>query len=83
MNNHPHYFKPVKGLDHIDVYRVLELFEVTDPAIQHAIKKLLAAGKRGGKTRETDVREAVASLNRWLQMRVEDCAPAPAPRGAE
>ena len=36
---HGHYFKPVHNLTHIDVYRVLELFEVTDPCVQHAVKK--------------------------------------------
>ena len=28
----------------VDVYRVLSLFQVNDPCIQHAIKKLLCAG---------------------------------------
>ena len=46
---HGHYFKKVTHLDGIDVYRVLELFEVTDPCLQHAIKKLLCAGTRGSK----------------------------------
>ena len=27
--SHPHYFKDVSGLKAVDVYRVLELFEVT------------------------------------------------------
>ena len=30
--NHDHYFKNVSNLKHIDVYRVLILFGVTDPA---------------------------------------------------
>ena len=46
---HSHYFKNVRHLDGIDVYRVLELFNVTDPCLQHAIKKLLCAGGRGAK----------------------------------
>jgi hypothetical protein len=55
------------------VYRVLELFGVTNPCLQHAIKKLLCAGFRGVKDSEKDVREAIDSLNRYLQMKAEDC----------
>lgn len=71
---HNHYFKNVEHLKEIDVYRVLSLFNVTDPCIAHAVKKLLVAGGRGaGKDAERDVREAVDSLNRFLQMIAEDC----------
>lgn len=70
---HSHYKKDVRHLNMIDVYRVIELFEVTNPALQHAIKKILAAGGRGSKDWEKDVREAIDSLNRALQMRAEDC----------
>lgn len=69
---HSHYFKDVSKLKKIDVYRVLELFEVTDNAIGHVIKKLLCAGKRGAKDKQQDVKEAIDSLNRWLEMREED-----------
>lgn len=78
--SHDHYKKDVRHLDMIDVYRVIELFEVTHPALQHALKKILAAGNRGAKDWEKDVQEAIDSLNRALQMRAEDCnkvAPAP------
>lgn len=69
---HSHYFRSVKGLDQIDVYRVLQLFEVTDPCLQHAIKKLLVPGKRGaGKDIARDVREAVDTLKRWQEMQQE------------
>lgn len=70
---HNHYFKNVQHLKTIDVYRVLELFEVSDPCIQHAIKKLLVAGGRGaGKTLDKDVKEAIDSLKRYQEMRQED-----------
>lgn len=70
--SHDHYKKDVRHLDMIDVYRVIELFEVTHPALQHALKKILAAGNRGAKGWEKDVQEAIDSLNRALQMRAED-----------
>jgi hypothetical protein len=69
---YPHYYKDVRHLRHIDVYRVLKLWEVTDPSIAHAIKKLLAAGQRGAKDDAKDVKEAIDSLQRWQAMRVED-----------
>ena len=46
----------------VDVYRVLNAFEVHDAATQHAIKKLLAAGKRGHKDYVQDLKEAIASV---------------------
>lgn len=71
--SHDHYKKDVRHLDMIDVYRVIELFDVTHPALQHAMKKVLCAGDRGAKDWEKDVQEAIDSLNRALQMRAEDC----------
>lgn len=67
-----HYFRDVRQLDGIDVYRVLKLFEVTDPALQHAIKKLLVPGGRGAKDRRKDLEEAVVSIQRALEMMDED-----------
>jgi hypothetical protein len=72
--SHGHYKKDVSHLSTVDVYRVLELFDVTHPALQHALKKVLAAGKRGAKSDEKDVQEAIDSLTRWQQMRAEDSA---------
>jgi len=70
---HNHYKKDVRHLSTIDVYRVLVLFNVTDPALQHAIKKLLVAGGRGaGKDIHQDIQEAIDSLNRWQDMQTEN-----------
>lgn len=70
---HSHYYKDVARLDFVDVYRVLLLFNVTDPCLQHAIKKLLVAGGRGaGKDICKDVEEARDSLARFLEMRDEE-----------
>ena len=70
--NHDHYFKDVSRLKTIDVYRVLDLFGVTNPCIQHAIKKLLCAGNRGAKDKTQDVQEAISSLLRYLEMQTEN-----------
>ena len=69
---HSHYFKPTPFAD-ADVYRVLLMFGVTDPCIQHAAKKLLVAGGRGGgKDISRDIQEAIDTLSRWQEMRAED-----------
>jgi len=66
-----HYFRPCP-YDGIDVYRTLEIFGVTSPAIQHAIKKLLVPGRRGSKDVRKDLSEAVVSINRAIEMMDED-----------
>jgi hypothetical protein len=69
---HNHYFKNTVHLNAVDVYRVLSLYGVTDPCLQHAIKKLLCAGDRGAKDIEQDVQEAIDTLGRWQDMMEED-----------
>ena len=69
---HNHYFKDVSCLDYIDVYRVLDLFKVTDPCLQHAVKKLLVAGGRGHKDIERDIQDVIDSCERWKEMKQED-----------
>lgn len=71
---HSHYKKDISHLNILDVYRVLELFEVDSPCLQHAIKKLLCAGQRGAKDTEKDIQEAIDTLLRYKQMREEDNA---------
>ena len=68
---HNHYFKPCP-YDTLDVYRVISIFGVTDPCIQHALKKLLCSGVRGHKDQSKDIQDAIDTLERWKQMREED-----------
>lgn len=68
QRKHSHYFKDVSNLNEIDVYAVLTLFEVHDPCIAHAAKKLLCTGNRGHKDFETDVQDAIDSLVRWKEL---------------
>jgi hypothetical protein len=52
----------------VDVYDVLSAFEVNNPAVAHAVKKLLAPGKRGFKSTIEDLKEAVVSINRGIDL---------------
>lgn len=46
----------------VDVYRVLNAFPTGSPEIDHCVKKLLAAGKRGFKDERQDLMEAIKSI---------------------
>jgi hypothetical protein len=52
----------------IDVYDVLNAFNVQNPAIQHAIKKLLKGGERGVKSKVQDYTEAIESITRAIEL---------------
>lgn len=54
--------------DRVDVYAVLDAFEVTCPARQHAIKKLLCCGLRGKGDASQDLREAADAVERAVQL---------------
>lgn len=52
----------------VDVYRVLSAFEVSDPALQHLIKKALCAGLRGHKDTEQDLHDIIDSGHKALTL---------------
>ena len=56
-----------KGVE-LDVYDVLKAFDITCPAVQHAVKKLLKAGKRGYKDKVQDLDEAILSIERAKEL---------------
>jgi len=69
---HNKYLKQIKCKDgyifSVDVYDVLHAWNVTNPAIQHAVKKLLQPGARGTKSKRQDIEEAMASIKRALEL---------------
>ena len=67
---HSHYFKDVSGVDAIDLYHVARLYDIADPALFHAFKKIACAGKRGAKDQAQDVQEAIDALKRWQELNV-------------
>ena len=66
-NHYKFYYKGLK----IDVYRILEIFQITNPAQQHAIKKLLRAGN-SIKPLNQDIDEVILTLERWKEMIIEN-----------
>ena len=62
------------GKEVVDVYDVLMAFNVTNPATQHAIKKLLMPGNRGHKDKLTDLKEEYQSIARAIEMENEDAS---------
>lgn len=64
------YHRTVKSTT-IDVYDVLVAWDVTNPAVQHAIKKLLQPGARGHKSKKQDLEEALASIKRAIELEAE------------
>ena len=75
-NNNPYidnpYIVDISKYNKLDIYRILKLYEVSDPCLQHSIKKLLCAGNRGVKNQTQDINEAIQSLKRVLEMQGED-----------
>lgn len=64
-----HYFKDVSKLDTIDVYQVLDLFGVTNPCLQHIVKKALVTGGRtAGESFSQDLREIRDTAIRAVEM---------------
>lgn len=65
------YNRVCKGVV-VDVYDVLKAFQVTDPALQHLIKKALCAGLRGMKDRKQDIQEVLESAKRAVALNEEE-----------
>ena len=62
----PKYNREIKPNVFVDVYDVLYAFKVTDPCLQHLIKKALAAGQRGHKDARQDLVDIRDSAQRAL-----------------
>lgn len=65
-----HYRFTYRGVK-LDPYRIFRIYRITDPAQQHAIKKLLRAGQ-SVKSLDQDIDEVIMTLTRWKEMNRED-----------
>lgn len=68
---HSHYYRECP-YENIDVYRIIDIFEITCPAAQHILKKVIATGKRGHKDLQRDWEDIVDSAKRKIEMLEED-----------
>lgn len=66
--SHNKYLREIKPGVWVDVYDVLMAWSVTNPALQHLIKKALQAGERGHKTREQDLQDIIDSAIRAKEL---------------
>lgn len=62
------YYIDVHDVDEADIYLVCQRFNVTNPAIFHAVKKLLVAGRRGYKDSVQDLKEAELAIHRAIEL---------------
>lgn len=68
-----YYLTVIHGVE-VDVYDILAAYDVTSHPVAHALKKLLRLGK-GHKSPEQDVQEAIASLQRHLELYAQTTPP--------
>ena len=68
MRENNHYFIDVSDVDEVDFYEIAKRYNVTDPAVQHILKKCLAIGNRGHKDLETDLKDILKTAKRALQI---------------
>ena len=61
------YNRVCKGVT-LDVYDVLAAFNVTNPALQHLVKKALCCGLRGHKDKAQDMAEILESAKRAVEL---------------
>ena len=65
------YLREIKPSVYVDVYDVLKAWGVSNPALQHLIKKALQAGNRGHKDLETDMQDIIDSAIRAKELEVK------------
>ena len=65
------YLHEIKPGVFVDVYDVLMAWNVTNPALQHLIKKALQPGDRGHKSRERDLQDIIDSAIRAKELEIK------------
>lgn len=62
------YMREIKPGVWVDCYDVIRAFGVSDPCLQHLLKKALAAGKRHHKDEYEDLKDVLASAKRAVEI---------------
>jgi len=65
------YMREVKPGVWVDVYDILRAWEVTDPCLQHLLKKALQPGKRHHKDLKEDLEDILTSAKRAVELHEE------------
>ena len=66
------YTKTIHGVS-VDVYDVLQAWGVSNPALQHLIKKALQCGQRGHKDNAQDLQDIIDSAIRAKELECQQC----------
>lgn len=66
-----HYRYEYKGIK-IDPFRIAQIYNIQDFALQTALKKILCAGNRGFKDLRQDLLDVRCAIDRKLEMMMED-----------
>ncbi len=64
------YDKYINGT-YADIYDIINAHNITCPALAHAIKKMLNPGDRGFKDSIQDKKEAIASIQRSIDLEIK------------
>ena len=67
-SKHNHYYIDVSDVEEVDFYEIALRYNVTDPCIQHILKKCLAVGDRGHKDFHTDLKDIHDTAVRALRI---------------
>lgn len=65
---HNKYHREIMAGCWVDVYDVIKAWGVTNPALQHLIKKALQTGERGHKDRAEDLKDILDSAKRAIEL---------------
>lgn len=65
------YLREIKPGIFVDVYDVIMAWNVSNPALQHLIKKALQPGERGHKSREQDLQDIIDSAIRAKELEIK------------
>lgn len=71
LKKHSPYHREIFPGVYVDVYKILDTYQVTNSASAHEIKKALMPGERHGKSRMQDLKEAAWSASKAVQLEVE------------
>lgn len=72
LNPTPQYYNYIYRGIKLDPYRIIEIYGITHPAQQQALKKILRMGTHDKRELHEDILGVIDALRRWLEMIEEE-----------